>query len=156
MPTRNEGTKRARRPSGRAAIERMDKAAKALELRKRGFSYREIAASMGVSTNTAYNLVVSALREAASSLKEEASEALQVELERLDALLATLWERLEFISGAPPEEVNDARLAAIVDRIIRVHEARARLLGLGSLTQAQQQNLVISLRWPETIDGGNY
>ena len=91
---------------------------RALELRKAGGSYRQIAQQLGVDVHTAHADVgaeLAALRETAVA---EATELRALELERLDGMTSGLWPRIQ--EGS----------AAAVSAGVRVSERRSRLLGL--------------------------
>jgi hypothetical protein len=91
---------------------------RALELRKAGAPYRQIATELGVDVHTAHADVgaeLAALRETAVG---EATELRELELERLDGMTAGLWPHVR--DGSPPA----------VSAAVRVSERRARLLGL--------------------------
>ena len=108
-----------RRVRGRNVGKRVaaqDRMLRALELRKEGMGYREIAAKVGYAGPAgAFQAVETALRE---TLREPADAVRQLEAERLDAMTAILWPL-----------AAKGNLAA-VDRLLRVMERRARLLGL--------------------------
>jgi hypothetical protein len=88
----------------------------ALSLRIAGASYRKIAETMGISVAWAHELVTNALREVQEAGRELADGVRDLERERLDALLLSLWTKRE-----------NPRVA---DTILRVMERRARLDGL--------------------------
>jgi hypothetical protein len=95
------------------AIERQRQA---LELRKGGASFPEIAKALGYSGPAgAYQAVMSALRR---TLKEPAEEVRTLEVARLDAMLLALWT-----------QVKQGNQGAI-DKALKVEERRAKLLGL--------------------------
>lgn len=114
-----------KRPNGAGSTVRVNAAEKrrrAVELRKAGATFDEIAAAPGpdgkplyASKGTAYKAVEQALREA---VREPARELIELEVQRLDLLLRAIW----------PAVVR-GHLGA-VDRALRVAERRARLLGL--------------------------
>lgn len=88
---------------------------KALTLRLQGLTFREVAEQVGVSVATAHKYVTRAL---ADIPKGEADTLRALECERLDALQAAYW---------------DAALAGnldAADRVLRIIDRRARLLGL--------------------------
>lgn len=91
---------------------------RALELRRQGLNYHEIARELKISTNRAYELVQSALTR---WMLEPAEDVRLLELQRLDALLAALWDKA--IAGD----------LAVVDRVLRIMERRAKLLGLDQI-----------------------
>lgn len=93
-----------------------ERAKKALELRKAGASYQKIAEQVGLKAKSAaWKLVAEALSEVT---REPAIELLGLELERLDHLQLALW------SKASRGDTT------AVDKILKVMEHRAKLLGL--------------------------
>lgn len=98
----------------------VEKQCKALELRKQGKSYIEIATAVGYrKASGAHAAVKSALHK---TLTEPADELRVLEAERLDALLAAVWEKAK--NGDPKA----------VDNALRIMERRAKLLGLDAPT----------------------
>ena len=100
----------------RAAESRREKAAKALELRKAGFTYDQIATQVGYASRSgAYKAVNSALQE----ITREPAEVLRsLELERLDALTLAVWRK-----------ARQGNVQAI-DRVVKLMERRSKLTGL--------------------------
>ena len=95
----------------------------ALELRKAGATYQAIAEQLGYAhAKGAYKAVTSALK---LTLREPADELRELEVARLDAMLLPLWRRVQ--SG-------DEKA---VDRVLRIMERRARLLGLDAPTRGE-------------------
>jgi hypothetical protein len=95
-------------------LDALPKKLQALELRKAGLSYDAIAQEMGYKTKVgAYNAVMAALKK---TLQEPADDLRKVEVARLDELLMTMWEK--------------RHLPLYTDRIIKIMERRAKLLGL--------------------------
>lgn len=89
---------------------------KALELRRAGETFEAIAEQLDYSgRGVAYRAVMAALRK---TLQEPADEVRKLELERLDELLRSLWPKAQ-----------DGNQGA-VDRILRIMQRRALLLGL--------------------------
>lgn len=91
---------------------------RALELRRSGASYTEIAAAIGLSRSHAHRLVSLALADARESVATNADELRAEELSRLDALLSSLWAA-----------ARRGQLGA-VDRVLKIMERRARMLNL--------------------------
>ena len=101
-----------------ARARKLERQAKALELRRMGKGYIEIASVLGIGKSQAHRLVQSGLSEARAQIDAEASELKAEELSRLDAMLSGLWP--------------DARKGGqgAVDRVLKIMERRAKLLGL--------------------------
>lgn len=101
------------------AIERAEKAALALGLRRGGASYAQIAQQLGFANKSvAFKLVQQAIKDIP---KEDAPEVFALDLERIDALLRTHTPR----QGEP-------RSAAVV---IRCLERRASMYGYDAPTK---------------------
>lgn len=103
-------------------IEAAEKRAQALELRKAGANYDQIARQVGYESRAgAYRAVQTALQQIT---EEPAKEVIQLELERLDAMLLGLWPNArKGHEGA-------------VDRVLRIMERRAKLQGLDAPVKA--------------------
>jgi hypothetical protein len=96
---------------------------RALELRKAGVTYETIAGQLGyANASGARKAVASALK---ATLREPAEELRTLELARLDAMALALWCR-----------VQDGDEKAI-DRVLRIMERRARLLGLDAAAKTE-------------------
>ena len=91
---------------------------KCLELRSAGLSFREIARELKVAPATAYKAVARGLAAVNAGCREQAQELRALEALRLDQMQAALWE-----------QATDGEVKAI-DRVLRIMERRARLLGL--------------------------
>lgn len=96
----------------------------ALELRKRGLSYRAIGTKLNISHEQARQDVERELRRLADTRQDKAEELRELELERLD----TLQEGLEAMAAVG----NPSAVASM----LRVMERRARLLGLDAPLKA--------------------
>jgi len=90
----------------------------ALELRKKGLTFEAIAEETGYgSPASAYKAVMKALKE---TFREPAQELRDLEAARLDGM----QEKLSGNVGPGKDGV------AVVDRVLRIMERRAKLLGL--------------------------
>ena len=96
---------------------------KAFALRMAGATYEQIGAQLGVTTGAAYKMVKRVLERTRRETDELADELRRLEVERLDALTLTLWKQAT------------AGNFGAVDRVLRVMERRARLLGLDAPTK---------------------
>ena len=94
----------------------------ALKLRSRGFTYQQIADSVGCSKPTAYARVKRALGDIP---REVAEEYRALECERLDALLAV----------ATHQALTGKRSLFAIDRCLMIMDRRAKLLGLDAPTK---------------------
>ena len=111
---------------------------KALDLRIAGVRYRQIGAQLGVSYQTAYRDVQTALGELAKLQAGKAEHLRELEVERCDRLQMALWPKAR--SG---DETAARTVLAVMDR-------RAKLLGLDAPTKlehggADGQPLVFTL-----------
>jgi hypothetical protein len=104
-------------------VAKAELSAKALELRKTGLSYREIAPLIGRSTGEACRLVHEAIAEIT---REHAEDCRDIELQRLDQL----WQGL--VKNGALEGDPKAVLAAA-----KLMDLRARYLGLYAPAQVE-------------------
>jgi hypothetical protein len=105
--------------NGQRQVESIDRKKKALEMRIAGASYEAIAQELGYrSRSGAYQAVMTALKR---TLQEPANELRTLEVRRLDEMLADLWGK--------------RKQPLVADRILRIMERRAKLLGLDAPTK---------------------
>lgn len=121
------------------SVETAEREAEAARLRSKGWSYPRIAAELGYKHKAdAYNAVKKVL---ADTVREAGDEVRAMELVRLDALYAAATEVLDrehvtvshgrIVAGADGAPLlDDAPVLQAVDRLLRIQERRARLLGL--------------------------
>lgn len=95
----------------------------ALELRLKGYTYAQISELMDISVEGARQAVIRAMAEIRTDKAETAQEVREQESARLDRMLRTLERMAEATEDA-------STLLAIQDRLIKVQDRRARLLGL--------------------------
>jgi hypothetical protein len=118
MAPHAEARGRGEDPASPRNIEAAERRARALELKKAGATYDQIATQLGYSDKSgAYRAVQNALSEITA---EPAKAVLRLELERLDAMLLALWPKARKGDGAA------------IDRVLRIQERRTRYLGLDS------------------------
>ncbi len=112
--------------AGKHDPEVIAKERQALELRRAGVTYDLIAERVGYSERgAARKAVVRALRR---TLEGPAEDVRELEADRLDRLQSGLWA-----------QAMKGNLGA-VDRVLRLMERRARLLGLDQPTQVQAEH----------------
>ena len=99
----------------------------ALDLRKAGGSYREIARQLGVDVHTAHADVMAELAALREKTVEQTAELRDLELQRFDEMTAGLWPQVQ--KGSPPA----------VTAAVRVSERRSRLLGLDEPTATRTE-----------------
>ncbi|MFI9200172.1 hypothetical protein [Streptomyces sp. NPDC053048] len=118
--------------------------AEAAELRAKGWHYRRIAEHLGIDVHTAHQAVQRALK---AIVQEPAEEVRTLELERLDRLYERAVEVLErrhvtvsqgkiIYEGGEPL-ADDGPVLQAIDRLLRIQERRAKLLGLDAATKTQ-------------------
>lgn len=108
-------------------------AVRALQLRQSGRTYREIGQILEIAHTTAFSYIKEALLELNEETKEEAALLCSIELDRLDAMLRSIWARI--LKGD---------LGAI-DRALKIQERRARLLGLDAPKQIEVDSKTIDI-----------
>lgn len=143
MPTRNKTTGRHQLSGARA-----QRAAKALELRTQGWTLRQIATTLDISISTTQDDIARALRE---TVQQPADELRQVELEKLDRLeraanevLARSYD-LYANNGKNTGEIDPRPKLGAIDRLVRIAERRARLLGLDAPQQVEHLPIQITV-----------
>ncbi|SRR6266511_1782544 len=131
-------------PPAPRSVTAAQRAAEAVRMRKDGRQYDEIGRRFGVSTQRAHQIVTKALD---ATVQEPADELRSLELARLDQMwveaLKVLRRRHVVVShgeivrddGRPLED--DAPVLHAIDRLLKIQERRARLLGLDAPTQAK-------------------
>lgn len=92
----------------------------AVALRIAGATFAQIGDRLGVTAQAAHKMVVKALADTAKKTAESAEQLRQMELQRLDALQASLW---------PDAMRGDEQK---VDRVLKIMAQRAKLLGLNA------------------------
>lgn len=96
----------------------LQRQAQALELRRMGKGFAEIAAALGIGKSQAHRLVVAGMEDARQQIAASADDLRVEEVSRLDGMLAGLWPTAR--KGG----------VAAVDRVLKIMERRAKLLGL--------------------------
>lgn len=112
--------------------------AKAARLRAEGRTYRVIADELGVVPSAAYNAVQRAI---AAVPVEAVGELRQIECQRLDAVIAKLWDIVHakhpYVShGKVMRNIEDAGpVLSALTGIVRAGESKRKLLGLDAPTR---------------------
>ena len=112
----------------------------ALELRKHGATFRQVAAALHVSLGTAYEDVQAELAEAVRLKNKKADQLSELELQRLDRLLLVLNKAIE---AGDPKAVAQA---------IKIATRRARLLGLDAPTKIAPTDPTRTQEWEPLTD----
>lgn len=111
-----------------------------IELRKAGLSLRQIAGQTGVSVVTAKKDLDRALADLLAEQNARTEELRALELERLDKMFMSLWMK-----------AYDDRGRAIdygaIDRLLRIAERRAKLLGLDMPVRS-----IMELDWRKELE----
>jgi hypothetical protein len=115
--------KGARRPTAKSMVLAKSRELECLALRKAGATYDQIAEKTGLAREGARLAVSRALKSLAEATTEAAEEVRQLELDRLDAMLLGLWQKAQR---------GDT---AAIDRVLKIQERRARLLGLDAVVK---------------------
>jgi|SRR6478735_3776035 len=138
--------------SEEAAIE--DRRSKAWLLRVKGKTVRQIATELGVSVGTAHSDLAAVMERTKEENDDRAETHRALSLARLDRALDTIEEAL--LAQAPLPEGDGAadgeslrpdhelRLKAI-DRLMKIEERRAKLLGLDAPTKVDASVTTVGL-----------
>lgn len=111
--------------------------AQALDLRSKGYQYRQIAAEMGIDVKTAFDFVKRGQR---AIVAEPAKRVIKMEEQRLDDALRRVMDILDgdhvmvqqgrvVLHDGQPLPDQELILKAI-DRLVKISESRRKLLGL--------------------------
>jgi len=114
---RNKGGRRKGDATPAAKIARAERIAEALDYRRQGFTFTQIAEAMGISYTTAYTYVTDALK---AIVEQPAADVKKLMIERLDAMMQTLF--VHVAAGTAGKDTIDA--------ILRIEDRRAKWLGL--------------------------
>lgn len=114
----------------------------ATDLRATGMSYLLIGKKLGVAADTAMDAVERVLLRTRRGADEKADAARRLDLMRVDQLLAGLWERATDPAMATVDVPADTETGIkayegqdkAVDRVVKLLERRAKLLGLDAST----------------------
>lgn len=107
-------------PTSHRRTEAAERRKQAMALRIAGASFAQIGERLGVSAQAAHKMIVVSLAEIAKQTAESAEQLRAIELQRLDALQASLW---------PDAMRGDEQK---VDRVLKIMAQRAKLLGLNA------------------------
>ena len=118
-------------------IELAERRARALELRKAGATYDQIAQQAGYSSRAnAYRDVMKAIKDITA---EPAADVKTLELARLDAMLMGTWR--------PAITGNQGA----IDRVIRIMDRRAKLLGLDAPVKTELDTSGITVVFDDAL-----
>lgn len=123
----------------------------ALDLRRQGLTYSAIGERLNISHVMAHKYVKGELDAINSASHELAAMSLEMELQRLDAIHVSLW-RTVFPHGDNEfsQPLDDNQLRAI-DRLLKIQERRAKLLGLDAQTKPAPALLESEGLTPESL-----
>lgn len=109
--------KEPRRTTG-SAVKRAERRAKAIELRKQGKKWDEIGAALGITRQSAQEMVGRVLDNINAYTVDQVNELREDQLEKVRTLTAVLWE---------PALQRDVQS---LDRVVKLLEREAKLAGL--------------------------
>lgn len=112
----------------------LEREVKAMELRKRGFTFREIGALLkdekypnGISGKSAFKLVQRAFKRLAAQSTEETADYRNLSLERLDVMRKGLYD-----------EAANGNVQAVM-AMLKIEERFARITGLDQPVKVEQK-----------------
>jgi hypothetical protein len=127
-------------------VHQVERDARAVDLRRAGLTYRQIAAELDLSVSCAHDAVQRGL---ADSVVETNEEVRRLELDRLDHLARTALKviakpHLAVSQGRVVKHpatgeplADDGPALAAIDRLLKIQDRRARLLGLDAPTRTR-------------------
>ena len=127
-------------PTTKKRLTAAERREQALQRRIGGWTFQRIGDELGITRQSAHNLVITALKDLNEKVMESAAELQRLELERLDTMNNAIW-------GA----VLKGDVGAI-DRAIRIQARRAALLGLDApkktdvTSGGEKMNIVIEYK----------
>jgi len=128
----------SRNKTGKRTVTAEEKRRQALDLRRMGCTYQEIADQVGVSRGYACKLVTQALTRIQHETNEIAENVRTLELTRLDNLFRHAYQA-----------VLEGEISAI-DKCVRIMDRRAKLLGLDAPNKTEiSGSLTASAEWIE-------
>ena len=122
----------------------IEKETRAFDLRRMGYTQRQIGAAMGISQNQVQKILRRGFERALKAHRESADEVLQLELEKLDALWRKMWlSTITDEEGNPlPEDRRDPRK---IEVMLKIMERKSKLLGLDAPTKTQSLTVGVDL-----------
>lgn len=110
----------------------LERDAMMFELRKRGMTYEQIGKAMKVSTKTAHNGVQRMTERILKRMSIDYAGQAVLDLERLDSMLANVWDltKKRKITTPDGDEVDLPPSMEAIDRVLKIMDRRAKLLGL--------------------------
>lgn len=115
-----------------------------LDLRKAMYTFREVAAKLGISEADARAYTASALRSLSDSETTHADLERRLMVEQIDDMIRAI--RPQTVGSAETEPVLEA-----IDRMLKLMDRKAKLLGLD-----QAESVDIMIRLQRLADEGNY
>ena len=128
-----------------ASIALSESALAAMRLRMAGLSYRQIADRLGIQASDAARLIRAYLDHVDAELAETATQLRRLELERLDALFAAVWQ-----------PALDGDLQAI-DRALAIMKRRDELAGIALIRDNLGERIRVEFAWttPAPVEAHN-
>ncbi len=114
------------RTQNTATLRTAERKHKAIELRRAGATYDQIAREIGVSRTRAHQYIKSEMLKLDAEMEEEAKVLRQLDLQRLDRLMSALWAKA----------INGSNTS--IDRCLKIIERRARIAGYEVLMRGDE------------------
>lgn len=122
-----------------------EKEIRALELRKAGLSYLQIATMMGLSPTRVQGIIKKAFKKYMKERDELAEDVIRMEESRLDEMFMSLWQdTIRRADGTVPQISTGQRCKAI-EQMLQIMQRRAKLRGLDAPEKQQIYQASIDL-----------
>ncbi len=117
-----------RQKTSKTAIKGASRQRQCVRLRRRGWTYQQIGDELGITAATAYEHVSKALAKVRAETHEKATEIVEMELQRIDAMIKGLADKAE---------EGDVQA---VDRVIKLMIRRSKYLQLDAPQQFSHEH----------------
>jgi IS30 family transposase len=101
-----------------------EKKAKAVELRRKGYQFKEIGRELGVTEGRAHQIISEECKRWRDNSQEAVEDLRQFEAMELEELRKHLWQMID------NAEDPAALTPALIDKFLKLQERRAKLFGL--------------------------
>ncbi|RYF11850.1 MAG: hypothetical protein EOO77_18530 [Oxalobacteraceae bacterium] len=125
----------------------------AMQLRAKGYTFDEIAATLGIGKETARASVSRQLERLAVTLRSAAAEVRELEDLRLDLMMVRHTELIEevYADSKLCTEKRVVNITRLHDGMLRIMERRAKMFGIDAPVQIENKNANVQMSHAEMM-----